>query len=174
MPDTLAYLTGAWHVERTVRDAASGAEGRFTGTTVFTPLLAEGTGGPGAPGSGAPGGHDGHGGPGERGGGLLSRESGTFVWQGTARPATRVLRFLPGERPGTARVEFSDGRPFHDLDLGAGHHVAHHPCAADVYRGEFTVTGPDRWRSVWWVAGPAKDQLLVTDYTRLSEPPGTP
>ncbi|MEU4087675.1 DUF6314 family protein [Streptomyces aureus] len=137
--DVLAYLGGAWRVERSVRDLASGAEGRFTGTTVFDPL---------------------------EGSGLLHRESGTFVWQGVARPAERTLRFLPGDGPGRALVRFADGRPFHDLDLTSGHWVADHPCSADLYRGEFTVRDEHHWRSLWRVRGPAKDLVLTTDYTR--------
>ncbi|MGW0970774.1 DUF6314 family protein [Streptomyces sp. NPDC002516] len=137
--DVLAYLRGSWRVERTVRDLASGAEGHFTGTTVFDP---------------------------SDDGGLLHRESGTFVWQGVGRPAERTLRFLPGPGPGTALVRFSDGRPFHDLDLTSGHWVADHPCSADLYRGEFTVRDEDHWESVWRVRGPAKDLVLSTAYTR--------
>ncbi|MFI1164089.1 DUF6314 family protein [Streptomyces sp. NPDC020801] len=139
VPDAFAYLAGRWRVERSVRDLASGEEGRFTGSTVFTPL---------------------------EGAGLLHREAGTFVWQGVARPAARTLRFLPGSAPGTADVRFADGRPFHDLDLRTGRHTAGHPCAADLYRGGFTALDADRWRTVWRVGGPAKDLVLTTDYTR--------
>ncbi|WP_030344027.1 DUF6314 family protein [Streptomyces sp. NRRL S-1022] len=139
VPDVLAHLAGSWRAERTVRDLASGTEGRFSGTTVFAAL---------------------------DGGGLLHTESGTFTWHGTARPATRTLRFLPGPAPGRARVRFADGRPFHELDLTTGHWVADHPCSADLYRGEFTVRDADRWRSVWRVGGPAKDLVLTTDYVR--------
>ncbi|MFJ9120608.1 DUF6314 family protein [Streptomyces sp. NPDC102394] len=139
VPDVLAYLGGRWLVTRTVRDLANGDEGRFEGTTEFGPL---------------------------EGGGLLHVESGTFVWQGVPRPAERTLRFLPGTTPGTADVRFSDGRPFHDLDLTTGRHVADHPCSADLYRGEFTVRDADRWRTLWRVRGPAKDQVLVTEYLR--------
>ncbi|WP_329470020.1 DUF6314 family protein [Streptomyces sp. NBC_01723] len=142
VPDVLAYLAGRWHTERTVRDLTNGAEGRFEGTTAFDALPE---------------------------GGLLSRESGAFNWQGVTRPAERTLRYAPGSSPGTADVRFADGRPFHGLDLASGRHVADHPCAADLYRGEFTVQGPDRWRTVWRVGGPAKDLLLTTDYLR-----GTP
>ncbi|MFI2643637.1 DUF6314 family protein [Streptomyces sp. NPDC018610] len=137
--DVLAHLAGRWRVERSVRDLASGDEGEFAGVTVFGPL---------------------------EGGGLLHEESGDFTWQGVTRPATRTLRFLPGGVPGTADVRFADGRPFHDLDLRSGRHVAGHPCAADLYRGEFTVRDADHWRSVWRVGGPAKDLVLVTGYTR--------
>ncbi|MEU6392202.1 DUF6314 family protein [Streptomyces sp. NPDC046939] len=137
--DALAFLTGDWRVERTVRDLAEDVTGTFTGTTAFT---AEGEG-------------------------LLHFESGTFEWRGVARPAERTLRFLPGEEPGTAVVRFSDGRFFHGLDLRDGHHIADHPCSADLYRGEFTVHDADGWRTVWRVRGPAKDLVLTTDYRRL-------
>jgi hypothetical protein len=140
--DVLAYLAGSWRAERTVRDLASGDEGRFTGRTDFVPLPE---------------------------GGLLHREAGTFTWQGVARPAERTLRFLPGPVPGTADVRFADGRPFHDLDLTSGRYVADHPCAADLYRGEFTVRDAGHWRTVWRVGGPAKDLRLVTEYTRTTD-----
>ncbi|MEU4875358.1 DUF6314 family protein [Streptomyces sp. NPDC021608] len=138
--DVLAHLAGTWRTERSVHDLASGDTGTFTGTTVFSPL---------------------------DGGGLLHRESGTFAWRGVARPAERTLRFLPAATPGAADVRFADGRPFHDVDLRTGRHTADHPCAADLYRGEYTVSDADRWRTVWRVAGPAKDLLLRTDYTRV-------
>ncbi|MFK4068854.1 DUF6314 family protein [Streptomyces sp. NPDC029674] len=142
VPDVLTHLAGAWRVERTVRDLADGSEGRFTGTTLFSPLPAPDTGG------------------------LLHHESGTFTWHGVARPAERTLRFLPGEEPGTARVEFADGRFFHGLDLRTGRWTTDHPCARDLYRGEFEVLDADRWRARWRVGGPAKDLLLVTEYRR--------
>lgn len=147
VPDALAYLAGGWRAERSVRDLASGDEGEFSGTTVFEPLE------DGEPSLGLPR-------------GLLHRESGTFVWRGVPRPAERTLRFLPGSSPGTVDVRFADGRPFHDLDLSSGRHVADHPCSADLYRGEFTVRDADHWRSVWRVRGPAKDLVLTTDYAR--------
>ncbi|MFH9732186.1 DUF6314 family protein [Streptomyces sp. NPDC017260] len=144
VPDVLAYLAGRWRTERSVRDLASGAEGRFAGTTAFDALA---------------------------GGGLLSRETGDFTWQGVTRPAERTLRYEPGAAPGTAEVRFADGRPFHGLDLTSGRHVADHPCAADLYRGEFTVRDEDHWRTVWRVGGPAKDLLLTTDHLRETSVP---
>ncbi|MGX1129378.1 hypothetical protein RKD49_001568 [Streptomyces glaucescens] len=141
VPEVLAFLAGHWEVTRSVRDLASEDAGHFTGTTVFGPL---------------------------EGGGLLHHESGTFTWQGVPRPAERTLRFLPGpDGAGTADVRFADGRPFHDLDLTSGHWIADHPCAADLYRGEFTVRDADHWRTVWRVGGPAKDLVLTTDYARV-------
>ncbi|MEU6531445.1 DUF6314 family protein [Streptomyces sp. NPDC046928] len=140
VPDVLTYLAGDWRVARGVRDLASGDEGTFTGTTLFGPL---------------------------EDGGLLHHESGAFVWRGVPRPAERTLRFLPGAVPGTADVRFADGRPFHDLDLRDGRHIADHPCSADLYRGDFTVRDADHWRTVWRVRGPAKDLVLTTDYARV-------
>jgi hypothetical protein len=145
--DAAAFLLGRWHVERTVRDLAGDVTGTFRGTTEFTP----------APDAGPD--HDPH-------RGLRHFESGTFDWLGVERPAERTLFYGPGDEPGTIVVRFADGRFFHDLDLRTGHHIADHPCAADLYRGEFTVTGPDRWRTVWRVRGPAKDLRLTTDYRR--------
>ncbi|MEV1022483.1 DUF6314 family protein [Streptomyces sp. NPDC050264] len=138
--DVLAFLAGSWHVERTVRDLADDVTGRFTGTTEFTAA---------------------------DGGGLLHVESGVFEWRGVARPAERTLRYLPDGTPGTAVVRFSDGRFFHGLDLRGGHHIADHPCSADLYRGEFEVYDADSWRTVWRVKGPAKDLVLTTDYRRV-------
>ncbi|WP_077800733.1 DUF6314 family protein [Streptomyces sp. JHA26] len=140
VPDVLAYLAGRWRTERSVRDLASGDAGRFEGTTVFE----------------------------TRGDGVLrSHESGAFTWRGVSRPAERTLRYERDDgAPGTVRVRFADGRPFHDLDLTSGRHVADHPCAADLYRGEFTVRDRDHWRTVWRVGGPAKDLLLTTEYAR--------
>ncbi|WP_052269726.1 MULTISPECIES: DUF6314 family protein [Streptomyces] len=137
--DALAYLVGRWRVERSIRDLAGGEEGRFEGVTAFSAL---------------------------EDGGLLHTESGTFTWRGTARPATRTLRFLPGPMPGSADVRFADGRPFHPLDLASGRCTADHLCSADLYRGEFTVRDTDHWRTVWRVGGPAKNLLLSTDYER--------
>ncbi|MEV7793872.1 DUF6314 family protein [Streptomyces sp. NPDC087512] len=139
VPDVLAHLAGRWRTERSVRDLASGDTGRFTGTTLFESVA---------------------------GGALRGHESGVFTWRGVSRPAERTLRYEPGAVPGTADVRFADGRPFHALDLTSGRHVADHPCAADLYRGEFTVRDADHWRTVWRVAGPAKDLLLTTEYTR--------
>ncbi|WP_428955872.1 DUF6314 family protein [Streptomyces sp. cg35] len=143
--DVLAFLAGSWRVERTVRDLAADATGTFTGTTEFT--AADGDG-------------------------LLHFESGTFEWRGVSRPAERTLRYLPGETHGTAVVRFMDGRFFHGLDLRGGHHIADHPCSADLYRGEFEVYDAGRWRTVWRVRGPAKDLVLTTDYRRAADSSG--
>ncbi|MET8555180.1 DUF6314 family protein [Streptomyces sp. NPDC004959] len=140
VPDLFAFLAGRWHVARTAEDRHSGTRGHFTGTADFTALP---------------------------GGGLRHHEEGVFTWDDVARPAYRTLRWLP-DPPGTgaARVTFDDGRFFHGIDLSTGHAIADHPCSLDLYRGEFTVSGPDLWNVVWRVAGPAKDLVLRTEHTR--------
>ncbi|MFD1662173.1 DUF6314 family protein [Streptomyces caeni] len=131
-----------------------------TPTTTYTPAVGTVWRRPGAEGTRAGGGC-----------GRPHRDQGRDVLPGRGHPAAvlrkpRTLWFLPGDSPGTARVRFADGRPFHDLDLTTGHQVAEHPCAADLYRGGFTVYDADRRRTVWRVGGPAKDLVLTTGYTR--------
>jgi hypothetical protein len=136
--DALGYLAGRWRVSRTVRDLTAGESGRFDGVADFTP---------------------------DGAGGLAHAEHGTFLWRGTARAASREHRWGPGP-DGTALAAFPDGRPFHDLDLRTGRWRTVHGCPPDRYEGEFTVLGPDRWRVVWRVAGPAKNLLLTTVHQR--------
>ncbi len=139
--DALSWLAGRWRLDRTVADLAGGRTGRFLGTGEFRPDA----------------------------GGLRYHEAGTLEWAGHRGPAERTLRY---RRAGGSllRVEFEDGRFFHDLDLTGGGWRVVHPCRADEYRGEFTVLGPDAFRQLWWVTGPAKRQRLETAFQRLSDP----
>ncbi|WP_327293606.1 MULTISPECIES: DUF6314 family protein [unclassified Streptomyces] len=140
MADTLGYLAGRWRVERSVYDLSEDRYGRFRGTTDFV--------------------------RGELGVGLRQVERGEFTWGGVTRPACREYLLEPAG-DGAAFVRFADGRPFHALDLRDGRCVAGHPCAEDVYRGEFGVVGVDCWWVVWRVCGPAKDLRLVTLHHRI-------
>ncbi|WTL50509.1 DUF6314 family protein [Streptomyces sp. NBC_01497] len=138
--DTLGYLAGRWRVERIVYDLSRDRQGTFSGTADFACE--------------------------EPGAGLRHVERGEFIWGGVARPASRGHLFEPAGE-GAAFVRFADGRPFHPLDLREGHCVADHPCAEDVYQGEFSVLAANRWRVVWTVRGPAKDLRLVTLHHRI-------
>lgn len=135
--DTLGHLAGRWRVRRTAEDLAAGESGRFEGAAEFTP----------------------------DGGGLTHTEHGEFSRRGAHREARRAHSHGPGP-DGTVLVAFPDGRPFHDLDLRTGRWRAVHGCPPDRYEGEFTILGPDRWRAVWRVTGPAKDPLLTTVHDR--------
>lgn len=95
------------------------------------------------------------------GDGVRWDEAGTLRWAGQDIPATRRYLLRPGADGWW--VHFEDGRPFHPWTPGEW---VTHPCRADVYRGLVTVDGPDRWRVLWDVAGPAKDQRIVSRLTR--------
>ncbi|WP_126638198.1 DUF6314 family protein [Embleya hyalina] len=136
--DAAAYLAGHWIIHRTVIDELSGTEGSFAGTAEFRPADDE----------------------------LLELESGEFEWGGVTNRASRSHRLVP-RADGTADVLFADGRPFHDLDLRTGHWSTRHPCAADLYDGEFTVVARNEWHLRWRVSGPAKTQLLTSVYRRI-------
>lgn len=138
VPDPLAYLTGSWTVTRDLNDA--GRTGTFAGTATFTPDAT----------------------------GLAYEERGTLSlphWQGDSY---RRLHYARGSSFGVLTVTFEDGRYFHDLDLRTGEWTAHHPCRADAYEGRFTVLSQDEWHQEWLVRGPAKDQVIVSAFTRIS------
>src|SRR3954468_2653382 len=138
--DALNWLAGRWRLDRTVTDLSGGQSGRFEGVGEFRPDS----------------------------GGLRYHEAGTLDWAGHRAPAERTLRYRPAGG-GLLRVEFEDGRFFHDLDLTGGTWRVTHPCRADQYRGEFTVLGPDAFRQLWWVTGPAKRQRLETAFQRWAD-----
>ncbi|MFH8595342.1 DUF6314 family protein [Streptomyces rimosus] len=144
VPDAAAYLAGRWTIERTVLDARTDTRGTFHGTAHFHPETPGGT-------------------P------LLHAEEGHLTWNGTTTPATRTLHLHP-HPDGTATITFTDGRPFHDLNLHSGHWLTRHPCAADLYEGEFTVVSEGEWHLVWRVGGPAKEQVLRSVYRRMECP----
>ena len=139
--DLRAFLTGAWRIARTVKDARNGQDGGFDGTAVFAPLAD---------------------------GGLLLTESGTMRLGGYTGPAEQTYRYAFPDGPGRAEVFRHDGTPFHRLDLATGTAEAVHHCGADLYQGMFRVLGPDEWIVEWAVSGPRKDYHMVTRHYRVS------
>jgi hypothetical protein len=138
VPDPVPYLAGRWRLVRQITDLSTGLAGRFLGTAEFRKF----------------------------GDGLHYRESGELEFGGHRGPAWRELRYRRAGPTGL-RVEFDDGRFFHDLDLASGRCQVSHPCRADMYEGEFRVLGADRWRQDWQVTGPAKEQWLRTSFDRI-------
>ncbi|WP_064457640.1 DUF6314 family protein [Streptomyces hygroscopicus] len=138
VPDALTYLAGSWSVERELYDG--GNTGSFTGRAEFRTDGADEA--------------------------WLHAEEGVVEWGDAAWNAGRTLLMLPLP-DGTAEVSFTDGRPFHLLDLRRGRWTAVHQCAADRYEGTFTVLSPDEWHLRWAVCGPTKDQLLTSVYRRV-------
>ncbi len=138
--DLRAYLAGAWRIGRTLEDRRRGARGRFEGEAVFTPSAA---------------------------GALAYREEGRLALGGFESLAHRsYLYAFPA--PTLAEVRFTDGRPFHELDLGDGRWTAEHLCGADRYRGTFRALGSDRWAADWEITGPRKDQVLRGLFSRVA------
>jgi hypothetical protein len=116
-------------------------EGRFRGRATFSPL----------------------------GDGLAWSESGRLTVGAYDGPARRELVLAPA---GDAwEVRFSDGRPFHELDLAGGACRVEHPCGDDRYRGEYALRGRDAFEVAWTVRGPRKDQRISSRYERA--PAGT-
>lgn len=63
-------------------------------------------------------------------------------------------------------VLFDDGRGFHDFDPVLGGQAAEHLCGADLYRGGYDFAHWPDWSVTWQAAGPRKDYLSVTWYSR--------
>ncbi len=98
-------------------------------------------------------------------GGLRYTERGALIFGGYRGEATQSYGFRL-VRPGMAEVQFDDGRPFHNLDLGLGRAEIVHVCAPDEYHGRYGVISPDRWSLVWVIHGPRKQLRIGTLYTR--------
>ena len=117
----------------------------------------------------------------DRRAGLLGRASGTLViapqgdgfrwhevgelkWNGRGTPISRALGLALDD--GEWRVTFADGRPFHPWRFGV---PLIHPCGDDVYTGRVRMDRDgQRLRIGWDVAGPTKQQRIVTTYERVS------
>lgn len=95
-------------------------------------------------------------------GGLIAwHEEGTLRWNGSRTPISRDYQLRHTDEGWW--MEFADGRAFHPWRPG---HWVSHPCAADVYDGLVSITGPDSWRTLWDVRGPDKSQRIITRLTR--------
>jgi len=131
------FLEGEWRLERRIDDRRAGQQGRFDGEAVFFADEED----------------------------LLYREDGHLAIGDHEGPALQLYTFRFPES-GRAEVCFSDGRPFHDLDLTGGRWSCVHLCEPDRYEGEFTALDADTWRVVWKVSGPRKELTLDSTYRR--------
>jgi hypothetical protein len=124
-----------------IKRVINGGEGRFTGDAVFQSA---------------------------KDGGAVWRETGRLVLAGFDGPVHRTLLLGRGAAPGAWQVRFDDGRPFHSLDLRTGCWSAEHQCGPDVYRGRFAVLDPAWMTICWQVTGPARADVIATDYRRTA------
>lgn len=92
-------------------------------------------------------------------------EQGELAWDGRTLEVHREL-FVRRE-PDQWMVYFNDGRPFHPWLPGK---TVEHPCVADLYRGYLDVDRDRaRLRVLWDVAGPAKDQRIISRCRRATD-----
>jgi hypothetical protein len=99
------------------------------------------------------------------GGGLAWEERGRLRVGAYDGPARRTLRVVADGSGWTVR--FADGRRFHPLDLSGGTCAVRHPCAEDLYEGEYAVLAADAFHVRWRVRGPAKAQEIESRYRRV-------
>lgn len=137
--DLKSYLVGNWHLVRTLTDNITGQDGSLHGEAVFVPT------------------DD----------GLRYDEAGLLsLGSYEDRVSRTYLYTFP--YPHRALVSFSDGRPFHELDLREEKTEVEHLCGDDIYRGTITAETPDRWSTDWGVTGPRKDQRIKSTFTRVT------
>jgi uncharacterized protein DUF6314 len=137
---TVAFLRGAWSVERQLTDHRSGVRGSFTGRAEF-----RSTADPAV---------------------LRYTERGELRFGDHRGPASRALLYqeLPG---GAADVRFADGREFYRLDLCSGSCTVRHDCGQDRYLISHLVPGAGWLEERWQVTGPRKGYDGVTTLRRL-------
>lgn len=98
------------------------------------------------------------------GGGFSWREDGELVWNGRRAPISRTLGLALDN--GEWWATFADGSPFHPWRFGV---ELRHPCKDDLYVGQVRMDeAGDLLRIGWDVAGPAKQQRILTTYRRVS------
>jgi hypothetical protein len=137
--DLKAFLAGSWRIDRRFEDRRYAVDGKMIGEALFA---AEGNA-------------------------LLYRERGTVIFGSHEGSAEQKHRYDFPDGPARASVVFADGRPFHELDLCDGVAQVSHACGDDLYEGRFIALDAGRWQSRWTVAGPRKDQAILTLYTRV-------
>ncbi|MEM9781192.1 MAG: DUF6314 family protein [Pseudomonadota bacterium] len=138
-PPIADWLLGRWQLNRVIHDLREGRVGIVTGTLEVTTV-----------------------GPCDD---VLSvEERGEMVLGGRRFPISRrVLWRVTGAA--AFDVRFGDGRPFHALRFEDGVATARHDCGADRYDVVYRL-GSVAWFSLWRVAGPAKDQWILTQHSR--------
>jgi hypothetical protein len=140
MPDALAFLAGAWRIERRITDHALGVSGSFTGLARWVSSAGD----------------------------LVYTEQGELSFNGHRGPASRSLTYR-GRPDGTADVLFADGRYFYHLDPRPGRWQARHDCGRDVYELTARRLGTGSFEEHWRVRGPGKDYEIMTTLVRDGE-----
>lgn len=137
---TVAFLRGAWGIERQLSDLRSGVRGSFTGRAEFLATADPAV--------------------------LCYAERGELRFGDHRGPASRTLlyRELPG---GAADVRFAGGREFGRVDLGPGTCTVRHDCGQDRYIVSHLVRDDGWLEESWQVRGPRKTYDALTTLRRL-------
>ncbi|MDA8291777.1 MAG: DUF6314 family protein [Actinomycetota bacterium] len=138
VPEPLEYLAGAWELDRVVADELAGVEGRFVGSATFERVGATS---------------------------LVYREAGELELPGYRGRATRSYRYVADEGR-RVRVEFEDGRDFHDAELLVEGFATVHLCGGDRYEGRYALVSDRCWTLEWRVTGPATSLRLLSRFDR--------
>ena len=126
--DTFGFLLGNWTLTRWIKDRRTGLSGRFMGTATLSESL--------------------HG----RG---WYKEDGELCYGDYTGPANRTLQML--RRPdGSAVLQFSDGRPYLEIDLSSANWSGQHFCSRDTYEIEMQAQSQEMIIEKWAVRGPGK------------------
>lgn len=91
-------------------------------------------------------------------------EAGTLSQGGHDLQAHRTTHWQA--TPTVLRVDFVDGRPFHDVPSIGG--TAHHDCPPDTYVLTYDFSAWPCWSIRWRVTGPRKAYRALTRYVRIS------
>ena len=135
--DIAAFFVGSWSIRRRILDLRQGQVGWLTGDALFLPHSE----------------------------GLHYEETGRLSL-GDYRGNTTQSYLWRFDSPSQARIHFTDGRPFHSLDLSRGRAGVSHDCAPDLYRGKYHVHDSGLWSLAWRIEGPRKNQIIVTRFRR--------
>ena len=133
----LADFEGGWSIARNIEDHRSGQSGHFHGTARFCAVPE----------------------------GLAYREVGLLTL-GQALPMTATRDYLWRWSAGRIRVDYADGRPFHDF--APADPVAHHSCSPDDYRVRYDFSDWPHWTVEWKVTGPRKDYGSRSTFSRTT------
>ncbi len=126
--DTFGFLLGNWALTRWIEDRQTGLSSRFTGTA----MLSETSHGNG-----------------------WYREVGELCYGDYTGPANRTLQMLR-RADRSVVLQFSDGRPYVEVDLSSAHWSGRHLCGRDTYEIEMQVQSQEIILEKWRVLGPSK------------------
>ncbi len=127
--DTFGFLLGNWTLTRWIEDRQTGLSSRFTGTA----MLSETSHGYG-----------------------WYREVGELCYGDYTGPANRTLKMLR-RADSSVVLQFSDGRPYVEVDLSSANWSGHHLCGRDTYEIEIHAQSQEVILEKWRVLGPSKN-----------------